>query len=495
MTLVLAAFTAVASELAGIGLTATAAWLIVRAAEQPPIAALTVAIVIVRTLAIARGSLRYAERLTGHAAVLRILADLRSRVYAALVRRNDIREGDALTRVVSDVDAYQDALLRCVIPAAVAMAVGVIGLAVTAVVSLPAFLALACGLVLMGLVLPWVSARLATRAARQGVAARARLADHMVDLVHGEPELTVYGATEDKLREADAVVQQLAAVERRTIPLGALSLIVHIGTVMAVLTLAEASAPATAALTLGVLTGLEVFFPLTSAAARWMEVRPAMARVRDLLTGPATAERPAPEVHLVLDRHIAVVGPSGAGKSTLLAAIARRHPTAIGAMADAHIFHTTIRANLAFARPDITQDDLDAVAILVRLDDWLRTLPAGWDTVVSGETISGGQRQRLILARALLADADVLLLDEPVEGLDPVQGDQILTDVLATRQAVVLVTHRLSQVESFEDIVVLEHGTVTQRGSHADLAGRPGYYRDSWLAEKMISAPGLQSRT
>jgi ATP-binding cassette subfamily C protein CydC len=448
--------------------------MIVRAAEQPPIAALTVAIVIVRTLAIARGSLRYAERLTGHSAVLRMLADLRGRVYAALTRRRDIREGDALTRVVSDVDAYQDGLLRCKVPAMVAAVAGTIGLAVTAMVSTPAFLVLLGGVAILGVALPLTEAKFAAGAAQRTVTARARLADHAVDLVQGAQELHVYGATERKLREAENTVAEITRAERRTLPLGALSVFVHSGTVIAVLMVTDETGPVRAALALGVLTGLEVFVPLTSAAARWVEVKPAIARVRDLLAGPPTPDRPA--IDLVPDKHIGILGPSGSGKSTLLEAIARRYPQAAGAMADAHIFTTTIRANLAFARPGITQEDLDDVARLVRLDEWLRTLPDGWDTEITKDTISGGQRQRLILARALLADAPILLLDEPVESLDPQQGDEILADILAAQadRKVVLVTHRRTHLKDFDDVILLDRGKITHRG-------------------KMISHPALQS--
>jgi ABC-type transport system involved in cytochrome bd biosynthesis fused ATPase/permease subunit len=103
---------------------------------------------------------------------------------------------------------------------------------------------------------------------------------------------------------------------------------------------------------------------------------------------------------------------------------------------------------------------------LVRLTEWLRTLPDGWDTEITTETISGGQRQRLILARALLADAPILLLDEPVESLDPHQGDAILADILATQadRKVVLVTHRRAHLKDFDDVIELDRGKITNRG-------------------------------
>nr|WP_307855770.1 ABC transporter transmembrane domain-containing protein [Kibdelosporangium banguiense] len=151
------------------------------------------AIVVVRTLAIARGGLRYTERLTGHGAMLRAMAELRGQVYGALTRRREVRSGDALTRIVSDVDAVQDWLLRCIVPAFVAGCVGVVGLVVMGMVSGTGFWVLACGLMVMVL-LPLLSAKLAARTARSSVEARVELAEHMVDLIHGAAELEVYGA-------------------------------------------------------------------------------------------------------------------------------------------------------------------------------------------------------------------------------------------------------------------------------------------------------------
>jgi ATP-binding cassette, subfamily C, bacterial CydC len=481
---------AVLAETAGIGLTATAAWLIVSAAGQPPLTALTVAIVVVRTLAIARGGLRYAERLAGHSAVLKAMAELRGQVYGALTRKRDLRSGDALTRVVSDVDAVQDALLRGMVPAFVAGIVGCLGIAATALVDGVAAAVLGLGLGLVAL-LAALSAALMSQQAKAAAEARARLADHMVDLVQGAQELQVYGARHRTLTEADAAAADVVAVEKASGTFTALGLAVQVGTALALLAVFTAGAhrpigPVEAGVVLGALAVLEVVLGLIPAAERWAVVRPAVGRVRGLLTAEPVEPRPAPAVNIDLraGKHTAIIGPSGAGKSTLLAAIAHREPSARGAMADAHIFTASVRENLSFAG-----DDLDSAARLVRLDRWIRELPAGWDTVVTAKTISGGQRQRLVLARALIANSPVLLLDEPVEGLEVAQGDRILADVLAAsrERAVVLVTHRLAQLTEFEDIVVLEQGRVIQRGSHADLVSRPGYYRDSWEAEYLVT--------
>ncbi|MEU0689677.1 thiol reductant ABC exporter subunit CydC, partial [Streptomyces uncialis] len=125
-----AALASAGSELAGAALMATAAWLITRAAEQPPLASVSVAIVAVRALALGRGALRYTDRLLGHDAALRAVAGFRTRVYESLVPLAPagtpaFRSGDLLTRLVDDVDAAQDLLLRVLIPASAAVAVAV----------------------------------------------------------------------------------------------------------------------------------------------------------------------------------------------------------------------------------------------------------------------------------------------------------------------------------------------------------------------------------
>lgn len=479
--LVLAVAAGVAAELAGIGLTTTAVWLIMRAAEQPPLSALTVAIVAVRTLAVARGGMRYVERLAGHSAVLRHLVEVRGRVYDALLRR-PLPNGDALTRLVSDVDCMQDALLRCLLPGAVALGVGTIALAATGF-ALP----LVCGLLATVCIIPWAAYTLAARHLRALAPLRSTLAERTVVLLDGAAELAAFGALDRELAATGRVVEALAERERRggsgAAVLAAVAVLVQFGVAVAFL---RSGAPAH--VVLGSVAVLEVTTPLASAAQRWAEVRGSVRRVRRALAAETTTP---PAVDLPVGR-IGVVGASGAGKSTYLRALAAAHPgVAKGVLDDAHVFHATVAANVRFARPETSQHDLDRVAALVDLD-------VPWDTVVGedGDALSGGQRQRLLLARALLADPEVLLLDEPVEGLAIDHGDAVLRRVLdRTGGTVVLVTHRLAPLVDFDRIVVFEDGRVAQQGTHAELVEVPGYYRDRWSTERMAGRSSAGTST
>jgi ABC-type multidrug transport system fused ATPase/permease subunit len=184
-------------------------------------------------------------------------------------------------------------------------------------------------------------------------------------------------------------------------------------------------------------------------------------------------------------RRIALVGSSGAGKTTVTNLLLRfldpeegrvtlagrdvrdlgqRDVRAMFAIAgqNAHLFGSTIRANLSLARPSATDDELWDVLRRARLAAWVSSLPDGLETLVGeeGTQLSGGQRQRLTLARALLSEAPVLLLDEPTAHLDPETADALVRDVFAAAdgRSVLLITHRPEGLELADEVVTLDGG-------------------------------------
>ncbi|MDI9581569.1 MAG: hypothetical protein QM207_12815 [Thermobispora sp.] len=212
-----AAAAGAAAELAGLGLIATAAWLITRAAEQPPLAALGVAIAAVRAFATSKGVFRYAERLAGHDVALRALATARERLYHALApaRPPERRGADLLTRMVEDTEAVQDLLVRCLLPAAAALTPAVAALVIELVLLPRAALALLAGLTVAGVLLPAASYAAARRWGAEIGRARAALAERVADLVHGSADLAAFGATGRALAAASAAGDRVDALERR----------------------------------------------------------------------------------------------------------------------------------------------------------------------------------------------------------------------------------------------------------------------------------------
>jgi len=513
----------------GVALMTSAGYLISRAAEQPPILSLTVAIVAVRFFGLARPLARYLERLATHDHALRALGRIRARFYERIeplapTELEEYRDGELLGRMVDDVDALQGLFARALGPLLVALAVALGCVAVTTSFSPSAAGALAVGLLVGIVFVPAVSALVARRAARRQAPARAELTADLVEAMRGEQELAVYGRRpEVRLRIAQRS-RELARLGRRdalAAGLGdALAIVVAGLTTAAVLAIlvAEHSSGSLdpvliAALALLSLATFDVVAPLPGSARELARTVASGRRVLELtdrepsIVDPADAV-PAPPAHapIELDRvtvrypneespvlrrvslrlepgeRVALLGPAGSGKTTVTRLLLRfldpvagrvtvagrdvreflqddvRRMFAIAGQ-EAHVFHSTIRANLALARPDATEADLWHALDRARLGDWVASLPEGLDTLVGeeGTELSGGQRQRLTFARALVADAPVLLLDEPTAHVDADTAEELVRDVFsATRgKTVLLVTHRSEGLELADRVIRL----------------------------------------
>ncbi|KPI28372.1 Xenobiotic-transporting ATPase [Actinobacteria bacterium OV320] len=200
---------------------------------------------------------------------------------------------------------------------------------------------------------------------------------------------------------------------------------------------------------------------------------------------------------------LAVVGPTGAGKSTLGYLVPRLYDVtggrvtldgvdvrdldfdtlarAVGVVSqETYLFHATVADNLRFAKPDATDEELHAAARAAQIHDHIAALPDGYDTVVGerGHRFSGGEKQRLAIARTILRDPPVLILDEATSALDTrtEQAVQDAIDALSANRTTLTIAHRLSTIRGADQIVVLDSGQVAERGTHEELLERNGRY-------------------
>ncbi|HMS72117.1 MAG TPA: ATP-binding cassette domain-containing protein, partial [Baekduia sp.] len=421
--LALAACLGVLAVIASMGLLAASGYLIVRASEMPPVLQLTTVIVTVRFFGTSRAVLRYAERLASHDLAFRQLADIRQAFYKRLVpllpgTLREARSGDLLSRFVADVDQLQELYLRVLLPPLVAGGSVLVAGLVAGVVMPLAAVVLTAALVLAATVVPWVSARVARLSSERQAAARAQLSNELVEALDGSAELALLGQSRSRLRRIGAADAELARYARRD---------------------ALASGAATALG--GVVSGIGIAGVLAAAAKQLAACRVSADRLEEITERaplvvdpvdalPLAAGSPAVlsvrsvharavlrgvDLDLEPGRAVALVGESGSGKTTLAELLVRfAAPDAgvielagvdIKALAqaelrkhvllcaqDAHVFSTTIAANLRLAAPGATDDQLADALHAVGLGQFVDSLPDGVDTLTGqdGAQLSGG---------------------------------------------------------------------------------------------------------
>jgi ATP-binding cassette, subfamily C, bacterial CydC len=422
-----------------------------------------------------------------------------------------LNSGDLVARVGADVDQLADLLVRSVLPFGVAAVLALAATVAVGVISSSAAALLAICLLAAGVVAPWLAAKAAT--AQEAIAHQhhsGRDVAAMLALEHA-PELRVAGRLPSIILESqrrqqawsdavDAAVRPAALAT--AIPTAAIGASV-LGAVVAAIGLAGSTAPTTLAiLMLLPLSAFEATTPLAAAAVQWKRSRIAARHLLELTPtrSPMSAPPSPPCVSATLSAcavsvahsgvrapdgsetfelksgaRLAVTGPSGSGKTTLLMTIAglvtprRGEVTLAGTplrligepelrsavsffAEDAHVFATSVRDNLLVARGDCPDRDLAVALNQVGLSAWLAGLPNGLDTVMAAGTdaLSAGQRRRLLLARAMISPARIVLLDEPTEHLDAVDAEPMLRRLLdpqggliAPERTVVVATHHL----------------------------------------------------
>ncbi|MCC7426787.1 MAG: thiol reductant ABC exporter subunit CydC [Alphaproteobacteria bacterium] len=488
---------------------------------------------LLRLFAPLRVAVRYAERLATHAALFRVLADIRVWLFARLAAAGPIalgrlRAGDLLNRMLSDIDALDALYLRVLVPVGLAMlGAGALLLFVLwldpalAMVPLLLLLVVAVGLPLV----------LARRQARIGAEVGERLSALRVDAVdaaEGMREILGAGAEARMAARLAASTKALATAQGKAARQNALAGALAGGAVQAGLVAflllgaeriaAGALEPAMMALGLFAILALaELLAALPRAGLALGQAAGAGARLAAIAATPAPypdpareAAAPAPQGFaleiegllarygadrpLVLDglclsipegARVAILGESGAGKSTLAALLMRMIPPAAGRIRlggvdlaamtgaalrariayvaqDSALFSATIRENLLIGSPEADEAALWRALDAAQLGDFVRGLPDGLETWCGegGVRLSGGQARRVLLARALLRAAPILLLDEPTAGLDPDTARAFMAALngAAAGRSVILITHRLTGAEALTMCVRIAGG-------------------------------------
>jgi len=217
------------------------------------------------------------------------------------------------------------------------------------------------------------------------------------------------------------------------------------------------------------------------------------------------------DLHIEPNQIVGLAGGTGAGKSTLLSLVPRFYDPTAGSITldgrdirqitkkslraqiaivlqDTLLFSTTVRENIAYGRPDATEEEIIEAARRAQADEFIRQMPEGYDSTVGerGGHLSVGQRQRIGIARAFLKNAPILLLDEPTSALDPSTEAAIMETIkeLMRGRTTLIATHRLATIHNLDQIIVLEHGRIVEQGRGPDLVARGGIYAKLYASGK-----------
>lgn len=457
--------------------------------------------------------------------------------------------GDLLTRVVADVDASLDLALRVLLPWVQALLVAAATVAfLTWVAPLDgALTAVLAVIALLGL--PAWAAWIARRSQRRIAPLQAELAGSVEEQVRAGKELEVFGAAStarSSTRSIDAALTKTARNQAWALgsTAGLATTLTGVSVIVAlVVGIPAVSSGALDPVWLAVIALLpialfDVLATLPNSALTLIRVQTSADRLAVIIDEPSPVSESGTKIpsvqrlHLEL-RHvgaswtdatvlhditceitpgqrIGIVGPSGSGKSTLAAVMMRfleytgeftvngvslreldtdAYRNRIGFLSQAsHLFDTTIEQNLRLARPDATDKELIEVLRAVNLGEWLDALPDGLATQVGtfGLAVSGGERQRIALARVLLEAREFVIVDEPTENLDLPTAAALERDLLAATadRTIVIISHRLAALVEVDHILVMDAGRIVDRGTHAELVQRNAWFAQQWQTEQ-----------
>ncbi len=478
----------------------------------------------------------------------------------APARLLDYRGGDLLGRAVGDIDALENFYVRVVSPLAVAgltvlgiwLFFGRFNFTLAGV--------LLSFLLLTGVGLPVLVHRLSHCPGKDIVLTRSQLRADLVDGIQGLDTLLIYNqdtAWQEKIHTEGIMFAHLQKKMGRINGFQAasgnlltnLSVWVILFIAINLVNAGQLDGVYLSVLALAAMASFEAVLPLSQAAQYLETGLQSACRLFELAdaqpaVSAAQSSYPAPQKFdivvrdlsfsytqngpLILDhinfslsrgKTLAIVGPSGAGKTTLINLLLRFWDYSEGQILldqkdlrhyaqddvrrsimvisqTTYLFNNTIRQNLLLAQPQASQSQIEAACVVAHIDQFIRSLPEGYDTWIGehGRQLSGGERQRLAIARAVLKDAPILILDEPTANLDALTELDVIHSLqsLAKNRAVLWATHRLVEMEHVDEILVLDRGQIVENGSHAGLIRERGLYQRMWQLQQRILSVGIQ---
>ncbi|MFS0659317.1 thiol reductant ABC exporter subunit CydC [Niallia alba] len=553
--IILILFLSILALLTAAMLTFTSGYLISKSAiPVENILMVYVPIVGVRTFGISRAVFSYLEKLAGHHTVLRILSEMRIKLYRilepqALFLKSRFKVGDMLGILSDDIEKLQNIYLRTIFPTFATSVLYIIVVCAIGILDIPFALLMALYLGLLLFVFPILSLVLMRKKQREFKQRRNGLYQKLTDNILGISDWVISGRSKNFIDEYEKEEVIVAQINHKLVQFTRLrNFASQAVAALIILSLMfwssqqyiDGAIPVTliAAIILVSLPILDAFLVVSDAFEKLPAYQDSLARLRKLEAPEQKNKniRPVIETNKVdiqvnqisyrydrekalslsnvcLDipqgKKIAVIGRSGAGKSTLLKLIQGVIQPTEGSITyndeatasfqedtssiisvlnqTPHLFATTLRNNILLGVEEATEEEITKAVKLAQLEELVASLPNGLDTFMeeTGQRFSGGERQRVALARILLQRTPIVLMDEPNASLDPKTEKALLKTIFSSLEGKTLIwiTHHLIGVEAMDEIIFMDHGEIVLRGTHHDLLATSSRYQQLYALD------------
>lgn len=513
-----------------------------------------VPIVGVRTFGISRAVFSYLEKLAGHHTVLRILSEMRIKLYRilepqALFLKSRFKVGDMLGILSDDIEKLQNIYLRTIFPTFATSVLYIIVVCSIGILDIPFAFLMAFYLGLLLFIFPVLSLVLMRQKQREFKQRRNGLYQKLTDSILGISDWVISGRSKSFIEEyekEEAIVaqinHQLVQFTRwRNFASQAVAALIILSLVFwSSQQYIEGNIPVTliAAIILVALPILDAFLVVSDAFEKLPAYQDSLARLNKLEAPVPIGEYTRPEnkttkvdiqvnqtayrydqeqalslsnvsLNIPQGKKIALIGRSGAGKSTLLKLIQGVIQPTAGSITyngeatasfledtsaiisvlnqTPHLFATTLRNNILLGVEEATEEELAKAIKLAQLEDLVSSLPNGLDTFMeeTGQRFSGGERQRVALARILLQKTPIVLMDEPNASLDPKTEKALLKTIFSSLEGKTMlwITHHLVGVEEMDEIIFMDHGEIVLRGNHQELLETSSRYQQLYALD------------